>query len=98
MPYIRKVERMDYDPYIQDLVDTLHKNEWRRGDMNYIFSCILTEYWHRFIGYSAIDEIAGVCINVKDEFMRIYGNPYEEKKRAENGPLRRFISRPQDVD
>lgn len=77
MPYITRERR-------KELLEDFPKSP---GDLNYIFSDILYEYWLAHKNYQGINDIIGALEACKLEFYRRVVVPYEEEKREVNGDV-----------
>jgi hypothetical protein len=88
MPYIEKECRSLLDSSIDYLIDKAKSV----GELNYIITRICDGYIQKFAGsegvdYSACNAIVGVFECAKQEFIRRRLNPYEDKKRKQNGEV-----------
>lgn len=77
MPYIKK-ERRNF------LLDSPAENP---GDLNYIISECIQDYWVEHQNYQAINDIIGALEGAKLEFYRRVAAPYEDQKIKENGDV-----------
>lgn len=59
------------------------------GDINYTFSRIVSSLMCD-VSYSKIAMITGVLENIKQEYYRRIGCPYEDKKIVENGDIKEY--------
>ena len=59
------------------------------GDLNYIFTVIIKEYFHQEGkgNYQAINDIVGALEGAKAEFQRRVVGPYEDSKIISNGDV-----------
>ena len=57
------------------------------GQLNFLISHIIKQYWECNPRYQTIAQITGVLENVKQEFYRRVAVPYEDTKVAENGDV-----------
>lgn len=78
MPYIK--------PERRNIVWDLLQPE-DAGELNFLITRIINEYWEYRPRYQTIAEITGVLENVKQEFYRRIATPYEEQKIKENGDV-----------
>lgn len=98
MPYISKDDRIRLDIRLGSLFDSLCPGD--RGEYNYVISVILHEFVAdrcREIGecydpkpplkYAALNDALGLIEAVKASFIHTVYNPYEDKKRLENGGI-----------
>lgn len=83
MPYIAQLKRDEFDPEIENLIPE------NAGELNYIFTRIAHEYFHRPMGgnYQAFNDIIGALEGAKLELYRRKVAPYEDIKIAENGDV-----------
>jgi hypothetical protein len=101
MPYIKEDLRSQLDNCIDKLTDCINtpkglqghmdNNEFLTilGDINYCFSRILSSLMNE-PSYPKIAMITGVLENIKQEFYRRVGEPYEDKKIVENGDIKEY--------
>ncbi len=75
MPYISKERRR-----VIDWCDAVNA-----GELNFVFTKILIEYWKTHTNYQGINDIVGSLEGAKLEFYRRIAIPYETTKIAENG-------------
>lgn len=92
MPYIPKKERIPYDPLIEKAVELLlnklpanNSKKFEPGELNYIISSIVWQLFDTMPSYTRANELIGVLECVKQEFIRMKLNNYEDKKIKENG-------------
>lgn len=92
MPYIARKDRGVLD----GTVYTLARQIETEGELNYVLSRLIHRiievpdfnYKQNFyLKYNSLNTIIGVLECVKQEFYRTVVAPYEDKKRAENGPV-----------
>lgn len=57
------------------------------GELNYILTCIVGQYYTEYGDYQAINDIVGALEGCKLEFYRRVVAPYEDKKIEENGDV-----------
>ena len=57
------------------------------GELNYMFTKLIREYWMRNQSYQTANDIIGALEGAKLEFYRRTVAPYEDIKIAENGDL-----------
>jgi len=97
MPYIKQEERQWLTRPIEELASTISSNhdisdeEFLAicGEINYCFSTILTKLMCK-PSYAKIAMITGVLENIKQEFYRRVGVPYEENKIVQNGDIKEY--------
>ena len=95
MPYIKPEDRVWYEKTINELADALgtaKNNEIMSdmaGDMNYCISTLIGKVMGK-PSYAKIAIITGVLENVKQEFYRRVGVPYEENKIVQNGDIKEY--------
>ena len=90
MPYIIPADRKQFDPAIDELVDTITNHGFSQvkpGDLNYVFSKILWGLFKKNPSYTHGNEFMGVLECVKQEFYRRQLAPYEDEKIKEHGDL-----------
>ena len=92
MPYIAQHERGNYWLPVQRVVEELVR--WRGeepvvnpGHLNYVLSSIVVSLFRRNERYATLNLLLGALEAVKLELYRVYGAPYEDRKRAENGEV-----------
>lgn len=90
MPYIK--------PHVRPRLDALAESAARAiespGELNYFITRMILfvleqpgSAVRKPLGYGEIAEITGVLENVKQEFYRRVAEPYEDRKRKENGDV-----------
>ena len=95
MPYIKPEDRVWYEKTINELADALGTAENNEimsdmaGDMNYCISTLIGKVMGK-PSYAKIAIITGVLENVKQEFYRRVGVPYEENKIVQNGDIKEY--------
>jgi len=83
MPYIRKVDRINFDKYLNQVPNTINK-----GDLNYcVTSLALMHIKTRGKSYTTISEAASALVDAADEIKRRLLGPHENQKIKENGDL-----------
>jgi hypothetical protein len=98
MPYVKESQRKFLDEAVDTNVNLIsHGNLLSdeeflaiAGELNYVFSRTLGKLMGQ-ASYSKLAVITGVLENVKQEFYRRVGEPYEDKKIRENGDIREYI-------
>lgn len=82
MPYIQKTDRW----YRWDIEDA---NSYPRtaGELNYLLTLILHQYYKDGGNYQAINDILGALEGAKLEFYRRIAAPYEDQKCFDNGDV-----------
>jgi len=88
MPYILKESREELDPAINQLIMKLRKGRWQAGQINYIVSRILWEWFRLHRSYATINSIVGVLGCISAEFLRRKAADYEDEKIHDNGDLK----------
>jgi hypothetical protein len=78
MPYIDPARRQELA--LMAGVDT-------PGEMNFLISCLIWEYYSSNKNYQAINDVIGALEGAKLEFTRRVMYPYEDKKIIENGDV-----------
>lgn len=84
MPYIKKDKRVFLDPYGGMNDQNVPENP---GDLNFVITTIIQQYWLAHKNYQAINDIVGALEGAKLEFYRRVAAPYEDRKIEENGDL-----------
>ncbi|HUW45784.1 MAG TPA: hypothetical protein VMW50_08310 [Dehalococcoidia bacterium] len=86
MPYIDPERRVDIDKAIAEI---LNKHLFK-GDITYAISKLAHE-WVKYAcpayNYMARSEGKSILADALDEYNNAVMNPYENKKRLENGPI-----------
>jgi hypothetical protein len=77
MPYIKQERRVVLDAREDGPADA--------GELNYVLTTIIYQYWLARKRYQAINDIIGACQGAATEFYRRVAIPYENAKMAENG-------------
>lgn len=75
MPYIKPSDRSD------DLKPSAP------GELNFVLTRIVFDYWKERGNYQAINDILGALEGTKLEFYRRVAAPYEDTKIAQNGDV-----------
>jgi hypothetical protein len=57
------------------------------GELNYVITNIINEYYKYEGGYSSINDVLGALEGAKLEFYRRAAAPYEDQKIQENGDV-----------
>ena len=78
MPYISQERRA---------ASRTHANPSNAGELNYILTLVIKEYFVQHSNYQGINDIIGALEGAKLEFVRRIVNPYEDKKIKENGDV-----------
>ena len=79
MPYILRSRRVKLDGNRD-----LPRNA---GELNYVITNIISEYYQQEGGYSSINDVLGALEGAKLEFYRRVAAPYEDTKIQENGDV-----------
>ena len=79
MPYINKAKRA---ALIEDT-----RMPQTPGELNYMITIIINNYYKQYGGYSAINDVLGALEGAKLEFYRRVAAPYEDQKIEENGDV-----------
>jgi hypothetical protein len=95
MPYIAEERRRVLDGPIEDLQKALSKLtagglSGSEGDLNYAISRLVAAKFLAEPRYYTIARVTGVLANVKDEFYRRLGIPYENVAIGKNGDVPEF--------
>jgi len=90
MPYITQERRKLLDPNIEALQKHLSELGGNEGDMNYVISRLIGSAFLNDTKYRMIARITGVLDNVKTEFYRRLGVPYENEAIEKNGDVPEF--------
>lgn len=89
MPYIKQEQRTpEMNAAVEAFVDSGTAEKANVGDLNYVLSSIVHE-WLKAKGvcYANINAAIGVLTCAKLELYRQIAAPYEDIKKAENGPV-----------
>lgn len=85
MPYIKQTDR---NSLCQDPIPLSVFRPKVTGELNYILSRMIHQYiTDHGLCYACINEVVGVLECVKLELYRQIAAPYEDIKKAENGPV-----------
>lgn len=57
------------------------------GELNYVITLIIKEYWQHDPRYQTANDIVGALECAKQEFIRRIVNPYEDEKIRTNGDV-----------
>ncbi len=95
MPYISEDRRRELDGPIEDLQKALSKLtagglSGSEGDLNYAITRLVAAKFLEAPRYYTIARVTGVLANVKDEFYRRLGIPYENLAIEKNGDVPEF--------
>ena len=90
MPYIEERFRKVLDPHIEGLQKALAELGGQEGDLNYTISRLVGAAFLNETRYHTIARVTGVLANVKDEFYRRLGIPYENLAIEKNGDVPEF--------
>ena len=97
MPYIAQDRRKQLDGEIEALQKRLTEiSHWsspssgNEGDLNYVISRLVGSAFLNETRYHTIARVTGVLDNVKAEFYRRLGVPYENEAIEKNGDLPEF--------
>lgn len=85
MPYIEPKARRELDVALQDALVAI--DPMLPGELNYMITKMVQEYWRLRPRYSTIATLTGVLENVKQEFYRRVAAPYEDEKLKANGDV-----------
>ena len=84
MPYINKGQREDIDRLIFPLASLTPTT----GNINYAITKFIHEIIMRnHLSYDMLNSMVGVLECAKQELYRQVAVPYEDQKKAENGPV-----------
>jgi hypothetical protein len=75
MPYIKQVDRT---------ADLIPSNP---GELNFVLTRIVFDYWKERGNYQAINDVLGALEGAKLEFYRRVAAPYEDTKIVQNGDV-----------
>ena len=99
MPYIKEEERLELDTCIDQMIVCIIDNKTSLnnphdfqnylGRINYCFSRVLGGLM-REPSYNKVAMITGVLENIKQEFYRRVGEPYEDLKIQQNGDIKEY--------
>ncbi len=99
MPYIKEKDRRLVDIQIEDIFNTLTRedpvntltNDRLCGELNYVIfrlaKMLCDPEWKGDRRYGRMNTIVGAIESAKAEFQRRVVNPYEDKKIQENGDV-----------
>jgi len=90
MPYITQERRKLLDPSIEALQKHLAELGGHEGDLNYVISRLIGSAFLNDTRYHTIARVTGVLENVKSEFYRRLGVPYENEAIEKNGDVPEF--------
>ncbi len=90
MPYITEERRRMLDPHIEGLQKALHELNGTEGDLNYSITRLVAYAFMNEPRYHIIARVTGVLDNVKAEFYRRIGIPYENAAIEKNGDVPEF--------
>lgn len=82
MPYIVPEQRESLDDCT---LDELCRGDLTAGELAYCLYRLMSGAM-RLTNYASRATVAGVAATVMHEFLRRHLDPYEDQKRAENGP------------
>lgn len=85
MPYIVQSRRDELETYSYS--GGMPEQPQTTGELNYIITNVLREYWERHRNYTGINDILGALEGAKLEFYRRVVVPYEDQKIKENGDV-----------
>ena len=86
MPYIKQDRREDLDKALYTLLCEL--GECSPGDCAYVFTRIMQQIMGiKGKSYQTFAIITGIIDTVRHEFLRRVVNPYENKKKRQNGDV-----------
>lgn len=81
MPYIDPKWRKAYAKYELQPPDN-------GGELNYVISRLIARYTeYHGLSYNVITQVRGALLGSMHEFDRLVADPYEDKKRADNGDV-----------
>lgn len=81
MPYIKETRKQAFKNLLNEDVPVTP------GELNYLFTMIIFDYFKRHNNYQGINDIIGALEGAKLEFYRRVAVPYENAKMAENGDV-----------
>lgn len=84
MPYIKRDDKQKF--YDNGLVN-LAPQVSSPGELNYVISYIIADYFERHRNYQGINDILGALTGAQLEFYRRVAVPYEDIKIKENGDV-----------
>jgi hypothetical protein len=82
VPYIKPEHREELDRWLGNQPGPLVL-----GDLNYVLTKILNNWWVDGINYDSVVGVLGTLDAVGKEFYRRAVAPYEDRKREENGDV-----------
>jgi hypothetical protein len=83
MPYVSQQRRDAMTHTLEPKPDT-PKNA---GELNYLITMLLIQYWREHGRYQSINDISGACTEALAEFRRRVVGKYEDQKIKENGDV-----------
>jgi hypothetical protein len=92
MPYISLDRRDPLDGPIEALQEELANLGRTPGDLNYVITRLIGNYFQSETCYSTIALICGVLDNVKAEFYRRVAGPYEDHAIHRSGDVEEFYN------
>jgi len=90
MPYIVKKSRPEYDKHIQNIVEAWRAKNFPVGDVNYVITRMMLEWFFMRKRYATLNAIRGVLGCVWDELWRRHGAPYEDTAIKKNGDIQPY--------
>ena len=87
MPYTKKEDREKYEPALGELRELIQHQNTSKGDLTYIVYSLGLEYSQGKESYTNISSAISSLIDAAEELRRRHLNPYEDKKRKENGDV-----------
>lgn len=99
MPYIDQNLRTKFNAILDNLFSEVRSTGSLKGNLNYcitrLIHLFIQTYYYSDQGgvarnglcYDALNDAAGILDSVKDELKNAVTNPYEDKKRHENGSI-----------
>lgn len=87
MPYTKQADRVVYVPLIKQAVYLLENSGNKTGDINFLFSSILTKMFKNEERYENANKLIGVLECIKLELYRKHIAGYEDLKEKENGSI-----------
>ena len=88
MPYISRPERVPYQGILDEIAETVPKDQAKRpGHLNFLITSLLRRVYGPNMRYADHNEVMGVLNCVSQEFYRRFTSPYEDQKIEQEGDI-----------
>lgn len=91
MPYTEQKDRKKFEPALSELRKIIKKQieqgKMTKGDLTYITYALGIEFFKKKPSYTTISTAISCLNDAAEELRRCHLNPYEEKKKKENGDV-----------